>query len=92
MYDLILPVLYHVHISIFQQGRKLYFEDGVRRIDYILSWSTKKDEKEKDEHDTESSNKKKKYREAFEKNLEIEGLHLEYDIKVTVMHIHFAFI
>ena len=63
------------------QGRKLFFEDGVRRIDYIICWSTKKDDK-KDEKDVESANKKRLYREAFEKNLQIEGLQLEYDIKV----------
>ena len=47
----------------------------------MLSWSTKKEEKKREKgHETDS--KKKKYRETFEKNLQIEGLQLEYDIKV----------
>ena len=65
------------------QGRKLFFEDGVRRIDYVLSWSTKKDEKRR-EKGQETDQKKKKYRETFEKNLEVEGMQLEYDIKVVI--------
>ena len=53
----------------------------MRRIDYVLSWSTKKEEKKR-EKGQETDSKKKKYRETFEKNLQIEGLQLEYDIKV----------
>ena len=53
----------------------------MRRIDYVLSWSTKKEEKKR-EKGQETDSKKKKYRETFEKNLQIEGLQMEYDIKV----------
>ena len=44
----------------------------MRRIDYVLSWSTKKEEKKR-EKGQETDSKKKKYRETFEKNLQIEG-------------------
>ncbi len=60
------------------QGRKLFFEDGKKRIDFVLSWSTKAEKnQEKDE-----ARKKKISRETYERNLETEGLELEYDIKV----------
>jgi len=49
----------------------LFFTDGKRRIDYILAWSTKGDPEELEEA--------RKAREVFEKNLEEEGLELEYD-------------
>ena len=66
----------------------MYFDDGVRRIDYILSWSTKKEDKvikeDKDDKDAESMQRRKQYRETFEKNLQVEGLQLEYDIKVLL--------
>ncbi len=75
------------HLCLVFQGRKLFFEDGVSRIDYILSWSTKKEvevDEKKDKKDAAEFRKKRALRETFEKNLEIEGLKLEYDIKVRM--------
>ena len=49
----------------------MFFEDGERRIDFILAWNTKPKEKKK----VQAENA----REMFENNLRVEGLHLEYD-------------
>lgn len=57
------------------QGRILYLDDGVSRIDYVLAWEVPKKE-------TEDTEKARKAREIFEKNLVDEGLVLEYDTTV----------
>ncbi|XP_044002725.1 anoctamin-5-like [Aphidius gifuensis] len=49
----------------------LFFRDGIRSIDFVLVW---------DEHDTHSlSFRCTEFRKIFEKNLENEGLQLEYE-------------
>ena len=50
------------------------FKDGMRRIDFILAWSTEPCD-EAQEH--------AEARAIFEKNLQQEGLHLEYDMEVS---------
>ena len=52
------------------QVRNLFFEDGQRRIDFILAWNIKANKKQEEAE---------KARELFEKNLRQEGLELEYD-------------
>lgn len=65
-----------------RKGRNMYFDDGVRRIDFILAWEVpeKKDEQDEDEI------KAKKARNVFEKNLEKEGLGLERDLRDEKVH------
>ncbi|KAK6169999.1 hypothetical protein SNE40_018498 [Patella caerulea] len=58
--------------------RNLYFNDGAKRIDYILAWSIK----------TKKLEEGKKAREIFEKNLKKEGIEIEYDLRGK--EIHFA--
>ena len=53
----------------------MFFEDGVRRIDFILAWEVPE---KKDEHDADEE-KARKARDTFEGNLQKEGLHLEHD-------------
>ena len=50
--------------------RNMFFEDGKRRIDFILAWNVKHSKKQEES---------KKARELFENNLRLEGLELEYD-------------
>ena len=57
------------------QGRPLYFDDGVRRIDFILVWEKKKEGRREQLAD--------QYRKVFMKNLQDEGLQLEQDINVS---------
>ena len=52
------------------QVRNLFFEDGQRRIDFILAWNFKANKKQEEAE---------KARELFENNLRQEGLELEYD-------------
>ncbi|KAK7494503.1 hypothetical protein BaRGS_00014156 [Batillaria attramentaria] len=59
--------------------RNMYFEDGVRRIDFILAWSIKPSKKQE---------QAEKARQLFEENLRVEGLKLEYDRRGD--EIHFA--
>ncbi|XP_036366055.1 anoctamin-4 isoform X3 [Octopus sinensis] len=58
------------------EGRKLYFEDGVRRIDYIIAWN--KHSKKM----TESQNA----RSTFHDNLKKEFLELEVDTSDSEIH------
>ncbi|XP_078050290.1 anoctamin 1 isoform X1 [Augochlora pura] len=52
-------------------GFSLYFQDEIRTIDFVLVW---------DEYSTEAqSHRSVEYRRVFEKNLEIEGLEMEYE-------------
>ncbi|XP_012941487.1 anoctamin-4 [Aplysia californica] len=51
--------------------RNLFFKDGTRRIDFILSWSTEV---------TKKSAQAIQARKIFEENLQKEGLQLEYDL------------
>ena len=55
------------------QGEVLFFKDNRRRIDFVLAWDTRH------KNDEAHSNLRK----TFEKNLRQEGLHLEYDKKVS---------
>ena len=57
------------------QGRSLFFEDGVRRIDYVLAWS-------KNDADGQKRASRANMREVFVRNLEEEGLETEFDVKV----------
>jgi len=52
-------------------------DDGVSRIDYVMAWQLPKKE-------TEETEKAKRARELFEKNLQDEGLILEYDLVVNI--------
>lgn len=52
------------------QVRNMFFEDGKRRIDFILAWNVKHSKKQEEAE---------KARELFENNLRLEGLELEYD-------------
>ena len=54
----------------------MFFDDGVRRIDYILAWEVP----EKKEEEDRNQAKAKKARETFEENLIKEGLELERDL------------
>ena len=54
----------------------MFFDDGVRRIDYILAWEVP----EKKEEEDRNQAKAKKARETFEENLVKEGLELERDL------------
>ena len=54
----------------------MFFDDGVRRIDYILAWEVP----EKKEEEDRNQAKAKKARETFEENLIKEGLELEHDL------------
>ena len=60
------------------QGRPLYFDDGVRRIDFILVWEKKKEGRREQLAD--------QYRKVFMKNLQDEGLQLEQDINVSKLY------
>ncbi|XP_070190756.1 anoctamin-4-like isoform X3 [Littorina saxatilis] len=60
--------------------RNLFFEDGHRRIDFVLAW--KKDLGNKKQQPAEQA------RELFEENLRKEGLEIEYDRRGD--EIHFA--
>ena len=53
----------------------MYFEDDVRRIDYVLAWK-------KTDADGQKRVARAQMREVFVRNLEEEGLETEYDIKV----------
>ncbi|KAL4233719.1 Anoctamin-1 [Mactra antiquata] len=61
------------------QGRNLFFEDGVSRIDFVLAW-------EVPTKDSEDVQKAAKAREMFEANLLEEGLTLEYDKRDDEVH------
>lgn len=65
-----------------RKGRNMYFDDRIRRIDFILAWEVpeKKDEEDEDEI------KAKKARTVFERNLEKEGLELEQDLRDEKVH------
>lgn len=52
----------------------MFFNDGVKRVDYVLVWSTKGKEAKLEQS--------KEARRIYEDNLTDEGLILEYDIKV----------
>ena len=54
----------------------MFFDDGIRRIDYILAWEVP----EKKEEEDRNQAKAKKARETFEENLIKEGLELERDL------------
>ena len=56
-----------------EKRETLFFRDGVRRIDYVLAFTEKENDKD--------AEKKKEKRETFERNLEEEGLQLEYEDK-----------
>ncbi|XP_076445347.1 anoctamin-1-like isoform X2 [Babylonia areolata] len=58
--------------------RNMFFEDGKRRIDFILAWNIKLGEKKKQQAE--------QARELFEDNLRMEGLHLEYDRRGDEIH------
>lgn len=62
-----------------RKGRNLFFDDGQRHIDYVLAWEIPK----KESPDTE---KARRAREIFEKNLQEEGLELEYDKSDDEIH------
>ncbi|XP_060085778.1 anoctamin-1-like isoform X2 [Ylistrum balloti] len=55
------------------KGRKLFFKDGRRRIDYILAYVVDEDGKAEEVEEARLA------REVFERNLVSEGLLLEYD-------------
>ena len=57
------------------QNDQLYFEDGVRRIDFILVWKV---------HDIDPNDDLIKRRWTFQSNLEKTGLELEDDMKVSI--------
>lgn len=58
----------------------MFFDDGVRRIDYVLVYPSKyKDPSHQEEHE--------KRRSVFEKNLVEEGLCLEHDIVVGSLYL-----
>ena len=59
----------------FVQGRRLFFEDGLRRIDFVLVWR-------EDVKDPDKAAEKVQCRKIFERNLEEEGLEIEHDVKV----------
>ncbi|GAB1605119.1 anoctamin-4-like isoform X2 [Argonauta hians] len=66
------------------EGRKLYFEDGKRRIDYILAW---------DKH-SKNAIESEEARDIFHENLKKEFLELEIDTSdsdVDFMKIHAPF-
>ena len=52
------------------QVRNIYFNDGVRRIDYILAWNVKSKKEEESQQ----------ARDIFESNLIKEGLEIEHDL------------
>ena len=54
----------------FVQVRNLFFEDGHRRVDFILAWNVEHGKKQQEAE---------KARQLFENNLRREGLELEYD-------------
>lgn len=54
----------------------MFLEDGRRRIDYIMVWSSKNSDRRKEEE-------RERKRERFEHNLREEGLVLEEDIRVS---------
>lgn len=56
------------------QGRRLFFKDGKKRIDYVLVWVHKEGDRHADE--------KQMARKTFEENLRREGLILEEDLEV----------
>jgi hypothetical protein len=71
-----------VHISLcfmayFQQPSTVHFRDGIRRIDFVLVYT---DDVEKPE--------KAVIRKIFEKNLEHEGLELEYQVCLTSVDLY----
>lgn len=57
--------------------RNMFFDDGIRRIDYLLAWSIKPSKKQEEAE---------KARGLFEENLRIEGLQLEYDRRGDETH------
>ena len=63
------------------QGRSLFFEDGVRRIDYVLAWS-------KNDADGQKRASRANMREVFVRNLDEEGLETEFDVKVYIESLH----
>ena len=65
------------------QGESLFFADGKSRIDHVLVWCSKTDERE---------DVRKNIRRVFEQNLEEEGLRLEHDMKVLFMSFCHLFI
>ena len=64
------------------KAKGLYFEDGERRIDYVLVYLTNKEEKDEEAIKKEEDHAKK--REAFERNLVASGLVLEREHKLQV--------
>ncbi|KAK2147115.1 hypothetical protein LSH36_569g01006 [Paralvinella palmiformis] len=75
------------------EGRRLFFDDGIRRIDFILAWKAKKrnldDTKNTDsaqEIQVNSEDQKEDQnlsRVIFEQNLRTEGLNIEHDIQCS---------
>ena len=63
------------------QGKGLYFNDGRRRIDYVLVYETSEEKKDEDAVKEQEEHAQK--REAFEKNLEKAGLQLEREHKTS---------
>ncbi|CAH1800001.1 unnamed protein product, partial [Owenia fusiformis] len=59
-----------VKMETFPEGRNLHFDDGVRRIDFVLAYDTKDEDQEKQQTRT-----------VFERNLQHEGLELEKNIQ-----------
>ncbi|XP_015115745.1 anoctamin-4 isoform X1 [Diachasma alloeum] len=60
-----------IHSLAHSESGSLYFKDGIRSIDFVIVW---------DEHDGQASAfRSSEYRKIFERNLELEGLHLEHE-------------
>ena len=61
-----------------EQNRSLFFEDGKRRIDYVLAYVKENDNEKEEENSTK--------RELFLKNLEGQRLQLEHaSVKVCLL-------
>ncbi|XP_041352260.1 anoctamin-1-like isoform X5 [Gigantopelta aegis] len=64
------------NVNLASDVRNIYFNDGVRRIDYILAWDVK----------TKKQEESQQAREIFEENLLKEGLEIEHDLRGTESH------
>jgi len=58
-----------------QQEETVFFEDGIRKIDYILTFTI--DDKERDEKHADDREKRKRKREAFFSKFKENGLEYE---------------